>query len=80
MMPYKWATSASFAKAISTDSSMLYPPEIIHQITHPNRTLFRSIFSDYNPGHQIISARLGAEITAKIFGRHQFLVSPTYMH
>ena len=52
MVPYKWATSASFAKAISTVSLMLYPPEIVHPIIHPSRTpIFHITFSDYNPGH-----------------------------
>ncbi len=61
IMPYKWATLASFAMAISIASSMLYSPEMLRQITHPNRTLIqviRPLFSDYNPGHRIISARV----------------------
>jgi hypothetical protein len=51
--------SASFAMAISLVFSMLYRPKIGHQIGHLDRILiFRTIFSDYNPGHRIISARV----------------------
>jgi hypothetical protein len=67
-MLYKWATSASFAKAISTVSSMLYPPENVQHTIHLNQTLIIHIFlSNYKSGHQIISAQV--EITAKSSAR-----------
>jgi hypothetical protein len=50
---------ASIAMAISHVSSMLYRPEIVHQIIRLNLILiFLTIFSDYNPGHRIISAQV----------------------
>src|SRR5260221_13017372 len=57
IMQYKWAMSASFAMAISPVSSMLYRPEIVHQITQPNWILvLQTTFSRYNPGDRITSA------------------------
>jgi hypothetical protein len=57
IMQYKSAMSASFAMAISPVSSMLYRPEIVHQMTQPNWILIiQTTFSHYNPGDRITSA------------------------
>ena len=81
ILPYKWATLASFAVGVSIVSSTLYPPEMLHQVL-PNRTLIiHTIFSGYHPGHRVVSA--GGQITAKVFAQRTLqmhLVRTTSMH
>ena len=67
ILPYKWATSASFEGAIFTVCSMLYFWKTLHPVKRLTMTTVRSILRDWNPGHHNISA--GIQTTTKISAR-----------
>jgi len=67
MIPWKWATLASFATAIFTVYLMLYIQEIIHPIQVLAMVTVWYIRRGYNPRHHIISASV--EKTRTFFTR-----------